>query len=100
MFRRWLLYTTYMELDTTQQILVIILASALALLLVLAIVVVVLVIRLLQKLKLIVTKAEKLVDTAESVGDMLKKTTGTVGLFRFVQSVVGMVQQQKRNNKE
>lgn len=89
-----------MELDTTQQILVIILAAALAILLILAIVVVVLVIRLLQKLKMIATKAEKLVSTAESVGDMLKKTSGTVGLFRFVQSLAGIVQQQKRNNKE
>lgn len=88
-----------MELDTAQQILVIILASALAVFLILAITVVVLVIRLLQKLRLIADKAEKVVETAGSLGDMFKKTTGTVGLFRFVQSVVGMVQQ-KRSNKE
>lgn len=59
----------------------------------------VLVIRLLQTLRLITAKAEKVIESAEAVGQVFKNASGPVGVFRFVKSVVDMAQQ-KRNNKE
>jgi hypothetical protein len=87
-----------MDLSTTQQILLIILASALALFLLLSIVVVILVIRLLQKLRLIVDKAEKVIESAEAVGEVFKKAAGPVGLLRLLHGLVDMASKHKRDN--
>jgi hypothetical protein len=89
-----------MDLSTTQQILLVILGSALAVFLVLAIVVIILVIRLLATIKLITTKAEKLIESAEAVGQVFKKASGPVGIFNVIKGAFDMVQQHKRSNKE
>jgi isoprenylcysteine carboxyl methyltransferase (ICMT) family protein YpbQ len=84
-----------MELSTAQQIILIILAAALALLLLLAIVATVLVIRLLKVLRLIADEASKVVESAEAVGEALKKTAGPLGLLHFIQVVVEAAMQRK-----
>lgn len=93
------MYTVYMAWSNAEQILVVILASALAVFLILAIVVAILAIRLLQKLHVIADKAERVVEAAGAVGNLFKKTSGTIGIFRFFQSLADLVQR-KRNNKE
>lgn len=80
-----------MDLNTTQQILVVVLASALAIFLVLSIVAVALVIRLLATLRMVANKAERIVESVESIGDAFKKTAGPLGIFRFVKSMVDVV---------
>ncbi|MET1033056.1 MAG: hypothetical protein ABWX94_00990 [Candidatus Saccharimonadales bacterium] len=80
-----------MDLSTAQQILVIILASALAIFLVLSIVAAVMVVRLLAMLRMVANKAEHIIESVESVGDVFRKTAGPLGVFRFVRSIVDMV---------
>ena len=76
-------------------------ASALAIFLVLSIAVVILVIRLLQKVRHVVDKAEKVIESAEAVGDVFKKAAGPMGLLRLVHGIVDMVSKHKQdNNKE
>ena len=89
-----------MDLSTTQQTLLIILGSALAVFIVLAIVIAVLVIRLLAAVNLIAAKAEKLIESAEAVGQVFKKASGPVGIFNVIKGAFDMVQQHKRSNKE
>jgi len=80
-----------MELSTAQQILVVVLASALAIFLILSIVAVVLVIRLLATLRMVANKAEHIVESVESVGDVFKRTAGSFGIYRFLRGIVDTV---------
>lgn len=77
-----------MELSTVQQILLSILAAALALFLILSIAIAVMVIRLLKTLRAIADKAEKVVESAEAVGDVFKKAAGPLGIFRLIQGII------------
>ena len=88
-----------MDLSTTQQVLLVILGSALAVFVVLAIVVTVLVIRLLVTVRLITAKAERLIESAEAVGQVFKKASGPVGIFNVLKGAFDMVQQHKRNKE-
>ncbi len=90
----------FMDLSTAQQILVVILSCALALFLVLGIVAAVLVIRLVQTLRMIASKAEHLVDTAEAVGDAFKRAAAPVGVFKFIHNIADMVSQHKHNKEQ
>jgi hypothetical protein len=87
-----------MDLDTTQQILLIILASALAIFLVLSIVIAVMVIRVLKAVRVVAEKAEKLVESAEAVGDIFKRAAGPLGVLRMLHGIVESVTNHKRNN--
>lgn len=89
-----------MDLSTAQQILVIVLASALAIFLVLSIVAAVFIIRLIQTLRLIADKAEKVVESAEAVGDVFKRAAGPLGVFKFLRHVVDMVGQHKQDKEK
>lgn len=80
-----------MDLSTSQQILVIFLSTALAVLLVLAIAVAIAVLKLVKTLREIAAKAEKVVESAEAVGEVFKKAAGPLGLLRFLANMVEMV---------
>ncbi|HLZ14663.1 MAG TPA: hypothetical protein VKQ34_01585 [Candidatus Saccharimonadales bacterium] len=87
-------------MNTSEQILVIILASALALFLVLAIVIACLIISLLKKVNGIADKAQEFVTSAEATADMLKNTVGQLSVLRFVHSIIGMATKHKANDKK
>jgi cell division protein FtsB len=78
-------------MNNAEQIIVVLLGAALALFLLLAIIATVYVIQLVKALRSIASKAEHLVDSAESVTDMVKNTVGHLSLLRFVRSVVDLV---------
>jgi len=85
-----------MELTTVQQILLIILTTALAVFLILAIVVAVMIIKLVKTLRMIADKAEKVVITAENVGEVFKQAATPLGVLRFVQGLVDVVAKHKK----
>jgi hypothetical protein len=87
-------------METSQDILVIILATVLAVLLVLSIVVAVLVIKLLGAVKRITDKAEHVIDTAEHVGEVFSNATGSLALFKIVRNVADMVAKHSSNTKK
>jgi ABC-type methionine transport system permease subunit len=78
-------------MNTTEQILLVILGAALAVFLTLAIVAIVYVIRLIKTLQTLAEKAETLVESAESVGAMVKQAVGQLSLLKFLRSIVTLV---------
>lgn len=89
-----------MELSTAQQILVIFLSTTLAILLVLSIVIAAMIIRLLKTLRLMVDKAERLVESAEAVGAVIKNAAGPLGLFRLLHGIIDMARSKQGNDKK
>jgi hypothetical protein len=87
-----------MDLSTTQQVLVIILASALAVFIIQAIIIATLLIRLLIAVRRVANKAEKIVESAEAVGDVFRKATGPLNVFRFVHGIMNAVSKHKSDN--
>lgn len=75
------------NMGNSEQILVIILASTLAIFLVLAIIATIKLIQILNHLKTITEKAEKLANTAESVGEFFKYTAGPAAIGRLISNV-------------
>lgn len=82
-------------METSQDILVIILSATLATLLALAIVIAILIIKLLQGIKRITDKAEHVVETAEHVGEAFSNASGSLALFKLVRNVADMVSKHK-----
>lgn len=78
-------------METSQEILVIILSTALAVLLVLAIVIAVLVVKLLQTIKRITDRAEQVIETAEHVSQAFSNASGSLALFKVIRNVAEMV---------
>ena len=87
-------------MGNSEQILVIILASALAIFLLLAIIATVKVIQILNHLKIITEKAEKLANTAESVGEFFKYTAGPAALGKLLSNVSEIVFKHHNKNKK
>ncbi len=83
-------------MENAQQILVIILSIMLALFLLLGIFALTKLIQLLDHLKKITEKAEKLADTAESVGEFFKYTAGPAAIGKLVANITGVVFKHKK----
>ncbi len=86
-------------MNTTEKILLVILAAALALFLVLAIISVVLVIRVLKSVNRVTAKAEKVLGSAENVGQIFKHTAEQMTFFRLIRNVAEMVSQHHNAKK-
>ena len=82
-------------MNTTEQILLIILSSALAVLVVLSIIAVAYSIKFISSLRRIAAKAESVVDSAESVASTLKHSVTPISIFHFVKSVMNIAQKNK-----
>ncbi len=87
-------------MGNAEQILVVVLASALAVFLVLAIVAAYKLIQVLDHLKRISEKAEKLANTAESVGEFFKYTAGPATLGKIVMNIVESFKHKKSKSGE
>lgn len=78
----------------------VILASALAVFLILAIIATVKVIQILNHLKTISEKAEKLATTAESVGEFFKYTAGPAAIGKLLSNISEAVFSRHNKSKE
>ena len=87
-------------METSQDILVIILSTALAVLLVLAIAIAVLVLKLLQSVKRITDKAEHVIETAGHVSEAFSNATGSLALFKVIRNIAEMVSKHSSNSKK
>jgi len=87
-------------MNTAEQIILLILAAAFAVFVAIAIVAVISIIRLVKTIQVIATKAEKLVDSAEAVTEMVGTTMGKLSLLNFVHSVLNMVHGDKKKGKK
>ncbi len=78
-------------MNTAFDVIVIILSSFLFIFLVLSIVALVLVVRLVSALRAVVAKGEQLVDSAEEIGEALRRNAGAVGLVRMLLKFISKV---------
>lgn len=86
-------------MENAEQILVVILSSALAVFLLLAIVATVKLIQILNHLKSISQKAEKIANTAETVGEFFKYTAGPAAIGKFFSNVSDAVHKHSKKSK-
>ncbi len=85
-----------MDLSTAQQTLVVILATALAVSLVLSIVIGIMVIKLLTSARRVVAKAERAVESAEAVGEVIKNIAGPASALRAAKFVFNMISRHQK----
>ncbi len=88
-----MLYTSGMT--TAEQIIAIILCCFLGIFLILSIALVAAVLKFVNNLRHITAKAEKIIDSAESVSDMFRASAAPLGFLRFVRSVAETAAQHK-----
>jgi len=79
----------------TERVLIIILASTLSLFLLVAIIALVKVIQILNSLKRITDKAEKLAEGAENIGEFFKDVSGNLALGKLVHNIAHFVKRKK-----
>lgn len=91
-------YTEF-TMNTSEAILVIILAAALAVFLVLAIVIAVQVIRLMKVVQAMALKAQDFIDSAEATAEMVKNAAGKLSVLRFVHQVMDMAMKHTGSKK-
>lgn len=82
-------------MNTAEQIILVILAAALALFLILAIAAIVAVIKLVKTLREIALKAERVVDSAETVTELFRKASGPMTILHFIRSISDAVTKHK-----
>ena len=89
-----------MDLSTTQQVLVVILSTALAIFLILSIVIAAMVIQLLTTLRNLADKAERVVQSAENVGEIIKNVITPMSVLKFGHSIFDMVSKHAKRSKD
>lgn len=87
-------------MDASYNILVIVLSVMLAIFLLLSIIIAVQVVRLLKAINRIAEKAEKVVESAESVGRIFRTASGPLAAARVVQNIVESVTQHNKRGKK
>lgn len=87
-------------MNTAEQILVIILSGSLAVFLLLGIMVLLLVIKILNHIKNITEKAEKIADQAEHVGDIFSKAAGPLAIGRLLANISQNVFHQRKSTRK
>lgn len=88
-----------MSLTDAQSILLIILSSFLALFLVLGCIVFAKVIQVLNHLRAISEKAEKIADSAEHIGEFFKHTAGPAAMAKLLANIVENVFHKRKSRK-
>jgi len=71
-------------MNTTFDVLVIVLSCLLGIFLILSIIAVALVLKLVASLRKVVAKGEQLVDSAEELGETLRRNAGAVGIVKLL----------------
>lgn len=89
-----------MFMNTSEQILVIVLATVLAILLVLAVVIAIMTIRLIKSVNRIADKAEQLIESAEHVGQVFRNASGPLAVFKVVQNIADLVAKHKSGSRK
>jgi hypothetical protein len=77
------------SMNTTFDVLVIVLSSLLGIFLIISIITAVLVYKLIKTLRGVVAKGEHLVDNAEEIGEALRRNAGAVSLVRMLIKLIG-----------
>ena len=83
-------------MNTTFDILVIVLSSLLGIFLILSIVIGVMILKVVKSVQRVVAKGEQVIDSAEAAAEMFKKVGGPLSAFRTVASIIETVTKHKK----
>lgn len=83
-------------MNTTFDILVIVLSSLLGIFLILSIIALVWILKIVSNIRKIVAKGEQVVDSAEAAAEMFKKAAGPLGALKSITNLVEVVAKHKR----
>ncbi len=83
-------------MDTTDRVLLIILTTLLSVFFVLCIAAVVIVIKLLKEVRMVIAKAEDVVDSVESATEVLRHTGDRVALFKLIKTIFKLSQKGRK----
>ncbi len=83
-------------MDTTDRVLLIILTSLLSVFFLLCITAIVIVIKLLKEVRMVVAKAEDVVDSVESATEVLRHTGDRVALFKLIKTIFKLSQRGRK----
>jgi len=85
-----------MDLNTTQQVLLVILSSFLAIFLLTGIIIGIMTIKILRSVKHITEKAGQIADKAEAVSEFFQQSAGPAAIAKLVSNIVHSVRENKR----
>lgn len=83
-------------MTTTDEVLVIILTVLLSIFFIMLIAITVVVLKLIAQVKLVVAKAENVVDSVESAAEVFKDTQGRLAFFKLVRNIFKMANKRGR----
>lgn len=83
-------------MDTTFNVLVIVLACLLGIFLILSITIAAFVLKLVSGLRRVVAKGEQLVDSAEAAAEMFKKSAAPLSILRTLAGIIETVKKHKK----
>jgi hypothetical protein len=86
-------------MNTTFDVLVIVLSCLLGLFLILSIIVTILILKIVGSVKRLVAKGEEVIDSAEAAAAMIKKASGPIGAIRTITSLIETVAKHKRGKE-
>lgn len=89
-----------MDMNTAEQVLVVILATMLAIFLFVSILAVIKFVQILQHIKRLTEKAEQIADKAESVTEFFQATAGPAAIAKIVANILGAVKHKSNKTKE
>lgn len=78
-------------MDTTNQVLLIVVTVLLSIFIIVCIAVTVGLLKLISSLRALVDKAEGVVDSVESAAEVFKDTSGKLALFKVIRNIIKMV---------
>jgi len=87
-------------MNTAAELLVIIVSVVLSLFLLVSLVLVVYIIKLVKDLRAVVAHAEKVIISAESIGNIFRKSTGPVSVLNFIRTVAQTVAEHKNKGEK
>lgn len=87
-------------MNTTFDVLVIVLSVLLGLFLILAIIAISFILKLVASIKRIVARGEQVIQSAESAAEMFKHAAGPLGAFKMLTHLVEMIAKAKRNKEK
>ena len=79
-------------MDTTDQVILIVVGALLSIFLLICIAVMVGVLKLIKALREMVAKAGEVVDSVESAAEVLKDTSGRLAFFKLIRNIMKMMQ--------
>lgn len=87
-------------MNTAAELLVIIVSVVLSLFLIVSLILVLYIIKLVKDLRAVAAHAEKVITSAESIGNIFRKSAGPVSVLNFVRTVAQAVAEHKNKGEK